>query len=500
MNKLRKLLLLIPVGILFFLLPVKSQRLLTLDEAMEIAIKNSPEMIQSELNMTIKLENLRAQEAGTKSYFSLEVTPFSYSQSRSYDDFNAAWNTNKTSQSYGDFIVAQPIVPTNATISLTNHLEYQDAYSEYTDTRNKGFSNNLYLQFSQPLFTYNEIKMELEELELELEDATYSYALQRMTLEYQVTQFFYAVYQRQTALSIAEDDYKNQKESYDIIKSKVEGGLSAQEELYQAELNLATSESDVQNGQVSLDNAKDEFKRYIGMPLSEEFDIEADVDFELVPVDLELAIEHALKSRMELLQQEISLKTSLNNLTRAKEVNKFGGNVDLSLGIFGENQKLPNVYETPTQSPAVMVSFKIPIWDWGERKSRIKAAEASIQIQEINIENQKTDIEIEIRQIYRNLKNLALQVDIAKQNIKNAQLTYDINLERYKNGDLTSMDLSLYQNQLSENKNSLSDALIDYKLELLNLKVKSLWDFENNTSFVPKDLQKNLQDNENNNE
>ena len=147
-----------------------------------------------------------------------------------------------------------------------------------------------------------------------------------------------------------------------------------------------------------------------------------------------------------------------------------------------------------------MVSFKIPIWDWGERKSRIKAAEASIKIQEISMENQRTDIEIEIRKIYRSLQNLTLQVEIAKQNIKNAQLTYDINLERYKNGDLTSMDLSLFQNQLSEKKNSLSNALIDYKLELLNMKVKSLWDFENNTSFVPKDLQENIQDNENNNE
>ena len=294
MNKLSKILLIIAVGFALLIKPVISQRLLTLGDAIEIAVKNSPEMIQSELNMTIKLENLRAQEAGTKSYFSFEVTPFSYNQSRSYDDFNATWNTNKTTQSYGDFIVAQPIVPTDATISLRNHLEYQEAYSEFNDTRNEGFSNNLYLQFSQPLFTYNKIKMELEELKLELEDATYSYALQRMILEYQVTQFFYAVYQQQTALTIAKDDYENQKESHDIIKSKVEGGLSAQEELFQAELNLATSESSVQNSQVALDNAKDEFKQYIGMPLSEEFEIEADVDFELVPVDLQLAIDHAL--------------------------------------------------------------------------------------------------------------------------------------------------------------------------------------------------------------
>ena len=62
--------------------------------------------------------------------------------------------------------------------------------------------------------------------------------------------------------------------------------------------------------------------------------------------------------------------------------------------------------------------------------------------------------------------------------MKIAQQTYDINLERYENGDLTSMDLNLFQNQLSEKKNSLIDAQINYKLLLLDMKVQTLWDFE----------------------
>ena len=88
------------------------------------------------------------------------------------------------------------------------------------------------------------------------------------------------------------------------------------------------------------------------------------------------------------------------------------------------------------------------------------------------------------------LQNLETQIDIARQNVKNAELTYEINLERYQNGDLTSMDLNQFQIQLSDKKMALSNALISYKLELLNLKIQSLWDFETqqsilNTSFSP---------------
>ncbi len=90
------------------------------------------------------------------------------------------------------------------------------------------------------------------------------------------------------------------------------------------------------------------------------------------------------------------------------------------------------------------------------------------------------------------MQNLVTQIKIAEKNETNAQLTYEINLERYRNGDLTSMDLDRFQNQLSEKKANFSNALINYKLELLNMKIQSLWDFENNQSFVPKEFQENI--------
>jgi outer membrane protein len=71
-------------------------------------------------------------------------------------------------------------------------------------------------------------------------------------------------------------------------------------------------------------------------------------------------------------------------------------------------------------------------------------------------------------------------------------LTYEINLERYQNGDLTGMDLNLYQNQLSTQKIAYAQALINYKIELLNMKVQSLYDFEKNQAIVPAELYKTV--------
>jgi outer membrane protein TolC len=129
-------------------------------------------------------------------------------------------------------------------------------------------------------------------------------------------------------------------------------------------------------------------------------------------------------------------------------------------------------------NPRVAISFSIPIFDWGEKRARMEAANASREIKTIDLEVEKNNIMIGIRKVYRNLQNLENQILIAEQNVKNANLTYDINLERYRNGDLTSIDLNRFQSQLSEKKTSHADALINYKIELLNLKILSLYDFE----------------------
>jgi len=77
------------------------------------------------------------------------------------------------------------------------------------------------------------------------------------------------------------------------------------------------------------------------------------------------------------------------------------------------------------------------------------------------------------------LQNQLTQIEIAEKSIENARLTYEINLERYKNGDISSKDIGEFQNQLSREQYNHIAALINYRIALLNLKIESLWDFEN---------------------
>jgi outer membrane protein len=455
-----------------------AQQTLTLPEAIEIAQRSSRNIKKSKLNLYSNQRSLDAQRASLKSRFALDVTPFDYNRQRSFNDLFSRWNTNEDYNSFGTFSVSQPIVATDGRISLINRFGYRDNYSEFQDIRTKTYSNNLYLQLDQPIFTYNRTRIQLKELELNLENATISNALELLSLEQSVTQSFYTLYQRQNNLQISKDEYENQKISYEITKNKVDADLLAQEELYQAELNLATSKSTVENNQVLMDNAADDFKLLLGVNLTEQYTVHVDINFITREIDLNQALHHGLENRMELRQRAIDIERSQFELIRTKALNEFKGAVALSLGVFGDNERAPEVYKVPAVNPRIAISFSIPIFDWGENKARMDAANASREIKKVDLEVEKNDITINIRKAYRNLQNLENQILIAEQNVKNATLTYDLNLERYKNGDLTSIDLNRFQSQLSEKKSAYADALINYKIELLNLKILSLYDFE----------------------
>ena len=327
--------------------------------------------------------------------------------------------------------------------------------------------------------------MELKQIEYDYENANISYALQQLNTEKSITDQFYSVYMAQSNLEISREELVNAQQSYDIIKNKVEADLAAKDELFQAELNLATARSSVDESQVNLENAKDKLKQTLGMRLDEDILVFAEVEIKPIQVNLDQAISHGLGSRLELRQREIESKELEFDMIKTKALNEFKGDVSISFGLIGDNSHLNKVYNNPTQNPRVSISFAVPIFDWGEKKARIKAQKMAQRINELEFQEDKVDIELNIRQVWRNLENLRTQIKIAEQNVQNAQLTYDLNQTRYREGDITGMEMSQFQTQLSNKKITYTQALINYRIGLLNLKILSLYDFDKNMPLVP---------------
>ena len=464
-----------------------AQIVLTMEQALEYSAEHNPDLINSRMSMERYEQNLIAQRASLKSRFSLNLEPFSYSQSRQFDSRYSDWYTNRSLSSSGTFSISQPIIWTDATLSLNNSLSWQNNESTIggTTNSNRTFSNRLYLSLTQPIFTYNRTKMNMRQIEMNYENARISYALQRLNVERNITSQFYSLFMSQQNLAISESELENAERNFNIIKDKVEADLTTKDEYYQAELNLAQSRSSLENQRVSLENAKDNFKQVLGIPLEEDIVVVCDIEAEPVIVDFDKALESALTTRLELRQRQISREQQEMSMIQVKDNDSFSGNISLSLGIMGDDPDFNHVYDNPTNNPRVAISFSVPLYDWGARKARIKAAEIERKMFELSAEEELKSIEMNVRSTCRSLDNLVGQISIAEQSQRNAQLTYDLNEERYRNGELTGLQMNQFQNQLSNSKMSYTQAIINYKVQLLNIKILTLYDFEKDEAVVP---------------
>jgi len=467
---------------------VSAQKVYTLEEALNQAFSNSPNLIQSKISLEQQKLNLRAQRASLKSQFSLDVDPFSYFRQKSYDSFNSKWYSSESKSAGASFGITQPIKWTDGSISLVNDFKWQEASNKTSGGSNTSFSHDMSIRFTQPLFTYNRTKMNLKELEYSLQNAQMSYAMQQLSIEKSVTSQFYQVYQAQQNLITKKEELKNQRKNYDIIKNKVEAGLVAKEELYQSEVNLATSESAFYTQEISLKNTKDDLKKLLGLDLNKDLSVLPNTNILKIKVFSLDAEKHALEQRMELLQHQISLEKSLFAIIKAKAQTEFNGDLSVRVGLNALSNKVDNMYDNPNDNEQISISFKIPIFDWGAKKARVRSSQLSYESEKINIKEEKKDIILGVRKICRNLPNLEREIEIKQKSIINAQHTYDINLEKYRNGDITGMDLQQYQNQLTTAQQSYTNAIINYKLEVLNLKIQTLWDYESQKSILPEEI------------
>ena len=426
-----------------------AQEVLTLEKALEIAYQQSPSIIQSKMSLEQSELALIQQKASLKSQFSLDLSPFQYTRSTSFDEFNTQWYTRKSMSSGLDFRISQPIKWTDGTISLSNSFNWQDDDNQSFGAKSTSFSNNLSLSLEQPIFTYNKTKMQLKRLEFNLEKAKIQYALAQLNIEKNVTSAFYGVYQSYKRLVTAREAFQSQKENYEVIKNKVEQELIAQEELFQAEVTLATNENSLADAEMNYENTKDQFKQTLGLPLDTDISILPDIRIDSVHVDVNQAVKYALTQRMEIREQQIAIEEGIFSLIEAKDNNKFKGSISARVGLMGQGDKFNGAFSKPDDNETIGVTLTVPIWDWGARKANIRSTELANENTEISNEEERKTIMLEVRQVCRELPKLLRQIEIARQTVTNAERTYDINVEKYRSGSLTGMELKNQQTQLT---------------------------------------------------
>lgn len=479
-------------------------RVMTLQDAINFALDRSFNVKSLRLNLESTRQNLVARKGSFKTNADLQFD----SPNRS-EQFVPVVDPNglSTYQSLGSLRFAgrlninQPL-PTNGLFTLASRL-YREDLSTYIfnnpdQLKRRDFYTSIGLQFNQPLFTINTLKLGFEEANLNYERASGQIRRTELDVIYLVTQAFYNLYGATRALEIAREEVKQQEEAYNLASKKFAAGLIPEVEALQTEVDLAQSRNRLLSAESALQRQQDILKQTIGVPLAENVVVQTRVEFKSFSIDLAKATAYGLANRSEIRERAIERRLQEIEMKRIDARSEFKAELFASYDLTGVSNDFEpyskdtgellrdswNDLNKRPKNRGVVFSVSMPLWDSGVNGAEVASARARLDQTVLNFENERITVEREIKDVVARVREAENRLAVLEKSQKLAERSHEISLARFDNGDITAQELALDRNRLTQARSAYLDAYIDYQTAVADLKRKTLYDFENNRSLV----------------
>ncbi len=489
------------LGILLFQ-PVYAQEktLLTIEQAIDIALHGSYTIRSNDENRKAMQYHYLYYQAQFKPRLDLNMFTPSWNESLTevvQTDALPVYNSTSSIRFGGDLRFTY-VLPTGGNLALSSNLFHENLKTtfeqDYSTLKRKRAYSQFGLIFDQPVFTKNRLRENQKEAEYEYERSELYFTRAQMDIVYSVTRNFYELYRAAYEKQIYEERLQNSQEDLRIAKLKLETGNIPEGDMLVTEISMLQNDVRLSESIGRFETQKDEFKLLIGMDMSEEIDIIAEMEFETVTIDLQRAIDEALANRLEIKENEYDIRLQEIAVDRAKREREFKGNISAYYDLTGVSPYPGNVTELFRSSfdnmadrphnRGVTFTLSVPILDWGRGRNIVKFRTIQLDELKLRLDNTNDVIVKEIREIVRTVFEAEKRFRINQINKDNAARSYRINRLRFENGDISGQDLSLEQERLSQVQLDYINAYITYQLALADLKRKTMWDFENNRSYL----------------
>jgi len=466
---------------------------LTLEQSIEIAKEQSYTMRKLVQELRIAEYNLKAVTSRQKTHINMNMSLPRYDETvrQRTDSTGVFFSVKELTYSTG-LEINQPL-PTDGNISV------QSGVSSFRNYYDGGLqSSNLFtrMEFRQALdalYGYNSIKAAIKNAELDHERASRRLKREELGLVSYVSRSYYLLLSHQKNAEIALLNLERQTEAYEISKNKYDAGLIREVDALQMEVDLAEAQSNYDISLINQSSELNSFKDLIGINLDDIVILNGELSYKIVIVDPEMAVRLALENRSEIREQEISIEQQKLDLKRQKTQGMIRGNLNAYVEKVGFNSSetnmnilnsIENSYNNFTDRPysyGVGFTISIPIFDWGENRAYVRAAETRVRLSTLNREDQQRSIETEVRNIVASIGSNLKRLQLLEKNVSVAEKSFEITLQRFSDGDIDSQALALERARLNNAYTSHLGAYISYQMTLTDLMRATLYDFQNET-------------------
>lgn len=465
---------------------------LTLEQSIEIAKEKSLRMLRLEQSLKRAEFNLQSVTNSLKTniQMSLQLPNYSDEVRTREDSSGISYYSFKQLQYEGNLTIRQPL-PTDGNIFIQNRLTSyddirRDLRSTYASTR---------IGLEQPIdafYGFNRIRSTLKRAKLAYEESSKSYKRAELNLIYDVSGSYYNLLLLQKSAEITLLDLERQTDAFEISQNKYDAGLIREVDALQMEVDLAEAQSNHDIALLNQSSAVNSFKELLGINLDDSITLKSELNYDIVIIAPELAVKYALENRLEIREQEIQIELQKLNIEQQKAeglvkaslvayFEKLGVNQEFNKSLFSSAGDSYSNYSNRPANYGVGFSLRIPVFDWGVNRARVKEAESRLKEITYSKEEIERGIETEVTTLVSRVNSNLKRLQLLEKNIKVAEKSFDITLQRYADGDIDSQALALERNRMNTAYTSHLNAYINYQLSLADLMRKTFYDFRTQT-------------------
>ena len=453
---------------------------LTILEAIEIAQKQSPDIIVARHSFRSSYWNY--------TYYKANYLPsLAFSSRPNFNHRINVINMPDGSSEYveqnqlitdGAFSITQNIPFTGGSLSIETGLQRLDLYGNNRAHRYR--SNPVTVSLSQSLFGYNSLKWDrkIEPLRYEGAKKTYVEALELVATR--TTLRFFNLARAQTNLDIAKTNFANADTLYIFAKGRYDIGTITENEMLQLEVNRLTEESNMLSAQINVDDNMQELQYYLGFKDAQTIETIVDEDVPEITVDMERALQLALENSPDIINMERRKIESESNVAYAKSLSGFKAELFAQMGLSQTSVTVNDAYKSPLDQQYVEIGVNFPILDWGRGKGRVQVARSNRDMVYTQVEQNLTNFELNVIRVVKQFNLQISLVNVAKKTDQTANRRNDVARRLYILEKSTILDLNAAIAEKDAAKRNYINSLYNYWSLYYTLRSLTLYDFRNN--------------------
>lgn len=483
----KKLLLVLALVIAPLIIFSQSKKI-TLNEAIAIAQKKSPDY---KINVNRNQANywrFRRYKASFLPELSLNATLPEYRNAvrrLTNDEGQDIFVNQNQLLIEGGLSLSQNIPYTGGVLSINSNLERVELFGLED---NIGYSIIPFsISYFQNSILYNPFKWDKKIEPLIYEESQREFIENMEQISVNTSRRYFDLLRAQIQLEISETNLSNQDTLYQIAKGRFKVGKIAENDLLQMELTYLNSKNKVTSNTLQLKRASQNLARYLKLD-TENIALDIPEDLPLFDVEIDKALSEAQSNRKAVIEFRRRRLEAEKNVAEQKGNNRLRLGISANLGVSQNGDDFNNLFNNFNKQQSVRVSLGIPIFDWGVSKSRRKMAEANLDLTNNNIDQDKQEFE---QEIYLHVLNWSNQRDflVTSEKAKEAATkSYEIATKRYVLDKINITELNIALQKRDDAVLGYLNSLENFWRDYYILRQLTLYDFINDRKIEAEDL------------